>query len=83
MKISLSFQHKTITATLIDGETSRDFVSLLPLTLTMSDLSRREKFSRLPRAISERGKRQHTLRGRRLDLLVSRSRRGHLLSQRR
>ena len=60
MKISLSFQDKTITATLIDGETTRGFVSLLPLTLTMSDLFRREKFARLPRAISEGGKRQHT-----------------------
>ena len=56
MKISLKFQHKTVTATLIDNETTRDFVSLLPLTLTMNDLFGREKFAHLPRAISEGGK---------------------------
>ena len=58
MKINLKFQDKTVTATLIDNETSRDFVSLLPLT--MNDLFRREKFAHLPRAISEGGKRTHT-----------------------
>jgi hypothetical protein len=43
-----------------DSKTTRDFVSLLPLTLTMNDLFRREKFAHLPRAISEEGKRSHT-----------------------
>ena len=33
--------------------------SLLPLTLSMNDLFRREKFAALPRAISEQGKRTH------------------------
>src|SRR5439155_54112 len=33
---------------------------LLPLTLTMNDLFRREKFAHLPRAISEEGKRTHS-----------------------
>ena len=49
-----------ITATLDDSKTTRDFISLLPLTLTMNDLFRREKFAHLPRAISEEGKRTHT-----------------------
>jgi 4-carboxymuconolactone decarboxylase len=31
-----------------------------PITLTMNDLFRREKFAHLPRALSERGKRTHT-----------------------
>jgi hypothetical protein len=60
MKISLKFQDKTVTATLIDNETSRDFVSLLPLTLTMDDLFGREKFAHLPRAISAGGERTKT-----------------------
>ena len=43
MKISLKTEDKVITATLIDNETTQDFVSLLPLKLTMNDLFRREK----------------------------------------
>jgi len=60
MKMRLTENGKAITATLIDSETTRDFVSLLPLTLTMNDLFGREKFGRLPRAISEAGKRTRT-----------------------
>ena len=61
MKIRLTLDNgKAITATLIDSETTRDFVSLLPLTLTMNDLFGREKFARLPRAISTEAKRTHT-----------------------
>src|SRR5687768_13686338 len=47
----------SIEATLADSDAARDFASLLPLTLSMNDLFRREKFAALPRAISERGKR--------------------------
>src|SRR2546423_15201784 len=60
MKITLKIEDKVLTATLVDSKTTRDFVSLLPLTLTMNDLFRREKFAHLPRAISEEGKRIHT-----------------------
>lgn len=59
MKITLKIGDKTLAATLIDSKTSRDFVSLLPLTLTMNDLFGREKFAHLPRAISTEGKRTH------------------------
>src|SRR5882724_3461303 len=60
MKLTLTVGARTITATLIDSKTTRDFVSLLPLTLTMNDLFGREKFAHLPRAISTEGKRSHT-----------------------
>src|SRR5213592_2030061 len=60
VKLRLKVADRTITATLIDSETARDFVSLLPLTLTMNDLFHREKFGHLPRAISTGGKRTHT-----------------------
>src|SRR6059036_1187275 len=61
MKIRLTLDNgMAITATLIESETTRDFVSLLPLTLTMNDLFGREKFGHLPRAISTDGKRTHT-----------------------
>src|SRR5829696_4840600 len=47
----------SIEATLADSGAARDFASLLPLTLSMNDLFRREKFAALPRTISEQGKR--------------------------
>src|SRR2546427_6699758 len=59
VKLRLKIADRTLTATLIDGETTDDFVSLLPLTLTMNDLFRREKFGHLPRAIAQRGDRMH------------------------
>ena len=60
VKLRLKVADRTITATLIDSESARDFVSLLPLTLTMNDLFHREKFGHLPRAISTGGRRTHT-----------------------
>ena len=60
MKIRLRIDNKVLTATLADNKTARDFISLLPLTLTMNDLFGREKYARLPRAISQEGKRTHT-----------------------
>ncbi|MBW4528344.1 MAG: hypothetical protein KME18_24720 [Phormidium tanganyikae FI6-MK23] len=60
MKINIKVGDKTVTAMLIDNPTTRDFVSLLPLTLTMNDLFGREKFAHLPRAISQEGERTKT-----------------------
>ena len=60
MKINIKVKDKVVTATLIDSKTTQDFVSLLPLTLTMNDLFGREKFAHLPRAISEEGERTKT-----------------------
>ena len=59
MKICLTVNGKAMAATLIDSGTTHDFISLLPLTLTMNDLFEREKFAHLPRAISTEGKRTH------------------------
>jgi hypothetical protein len=42
-------------ATMLDSETTRDFVSLLPLTLTLSDYAQTEKVSDLPRRLSTAG----------------------------
>jgi hypothetical protein len=55
MKIRITIEGKTITATLADNETSRDFVSLLPLTLTLKDYAATEKISDLPRKLSTQG----------------------------
>jgi hypothetical protein len=60
MKIRLNVEGKDLTATLIDSQTSRDFLALLPLTLTMNDLFGREKFAHLPRTLAEGGQRTRT-----------------------
>jgi hypothetical protein len=60
MKIRLKVGNRALTAQLLNNETAHDFASLLPLTLTMKDLFRREKFGHLPRAISGGGKRTHS-----------------------
>jgi hypothetical protein len=59
MKIRIKTKDAVLTATLSDSEAARDFASLLPLTLTLNDLFRREKYAHLPRALSEGGKRAH------------------------
>ncbi len=55
MKIRLTVGETVLTATLRDNETTRDFVSLLPLTLTLEDYAATEKISDLPRRLSTKG----------------------------
>jgi hypothetical protein len=52
VKIRLRVKDKSITATLIDSKTTRDFISLLPLTLTLEDYAGTEKISNLPKRLS-------------------------------
>src|SRR5881296_2873076 len=59
VKINIRISGKTLTATLANNPTARDFVSLLPLKLSMNDLFGREKYGDLPRAISEKGPRMN------------------------
>jgi hypothetical protein len=58
-RVRITVGGKSIIATLANSDVARDFASLLPLTLVMNDLFRREKFATLPRAISEQGTRTH------------------------
>ena len=60
MKINMKIAGKTLTATLADNQTARDFVALLPLDLSLDDLFGREKFGNLPQALSQKGPRSHT-----------------------
>ena len=55
MKIRLHVEDTLLTATLDDSETARDFSSLLPLTLTLTDYEATEKISDLPRRLSTKG----------------------------
>jgi hypothetical protein len=60
MKLRLRVEDAVLTATLVNNKTSRDLASLLPLTLTMNDLFRREKYGHPPRAISGEARRSHS-----------------------
>ena len=55
MKINLKLQDETLTATLYDTPTARDFAAMLPLTLTLEDYSKTEKISDLPRKLTKQG----------------------------
>jgi len=55
MKIHLKLNGRMIPATLEDNATAREFMAMLPLTITMHDLFKREKFGPLPLAISGQG----------------------------
>ena len=55
MKIRIKLEDKVLTATLRDSKTARDFVSQLPLTLTLEDYASTEKISDLPKRLSTDG----------------------------
>ena len=55
MKIRLTIDGKAISGTLIDSAPVRDFLSLLPLTLTLEDYVATEKIAYLPRKLSTTG----------------------------
>jgi hypothetical protein len=55
VKISIKLDEKTLTATLHDNATSKDFVSLLPLRLTLKNYAATEKVSDLPKRLSTEG----------------------------
>jgi hypothetical protein len=59
MKINMNISGKILTASLADNATARDFVSVLPLNLSMKDLFGREKYGDLPKALSENGPRKN------------------------
>ena len=55
MKIRIDVEGTKLSATLDDGEASRDFASLLPLALTLEDYASTEKIAYLPRKLSTNG----------------------------
>ncbi len=55
MKLRLITEDTVLTATLDDNAATRDFVSLLPLNLTLRDYAGTEKVSDLPRRLSTSG----------------------------
>src|SRR4030095_2184225 len=55
MKIRMDVDGTHVTGTLEDTAASRDFISLLPLTLTLEDYNGTEKISALPKKLSTKG----------------------------
>ncbi|RKG99760.1 hypothetical protein D7X32_25630 [Corallococcus carmarthensis] len=55
MKLRLIIEGAVLTATLDDSAAARDFVSLLPLSLTLRDYAGTEKVSDLPKRLSTVG----------------------------
>jgi hypothetical protein len=52
VKIRIKVQGAAISATLENNRTARDFVSLLPLTITLKDYASTEKIANLPRKLN-------------------------------
>lgn len=55
VKIRITFNGRTMTATLYDNASARDLVSMLPLDLKIDDYSTNEKITYLPRKLTEAG----------------------------
>lgn len=55
MKIRIQLEGRSLTATLEESEAARDFLSLLPLTLNLTDYSSTEKIADLPKKLSTKG----------------------------
>jgi hypothetical protein len=55
MKIRIDVDGTSVTATSDDTAAAKDFVSLLPLTLTLEDYNRTEKINDLPKKLSTLG----------------------------
>lgn len=54
MKLKITVGHTVLTATMYYNPTSKDFVSMLPLNLTLTDYNNTEKISDLPKKLSIR-----------------------------
>ena len=55
LRVRVTFGDTVLTAVLADNPTTRDFISLLPLTLTLEDYGGTEKISFLPRTLTSAG----------------------------
>ncbi|WP_214475654.1 cyclophilin-like fold protein [Mesorhizobium sp. dw_380] len=55
MRITMTFDGRTMTATLYDNPSARDFFAMLPLDLTIENYAHNEKIAYLPRKLTEEG----------------------------
>jgi hypothetical protein len=57
-RLKITVGNRVLTAVLIDNETTRDFLTLLPMTVKASDYVSREKYWHLRRALVSKSDRQ-------------------------
>jgi hypothetical protein len=57
-RLRITVGNTILTARLIDNETARDFLTLLPMTVRTSDYMSREKYWHLPCALAARSERE-------------------------
>lgn len=55
MELNLIVGNSTFKATMYENESAKDFISLLPITLTLADYNRKERSSRLPKRLANDG----------------------------
>lgn len=55
IKVKMATNGEVIHATLVDNAATRDFVAMLPLTLTLEDYNKTEKIAGLPQRLSTAG----------------------------
>lgn len=55
MKIHIQLEGRSLTATLEESQAAREFLALLPLTLTLADYNATEKVADLPKKLSTKG----------------------------
>jgi hypothetical protein len=55
MKIKLTFNNQSLTATLYDNPSARNLFSMLPLDLSINNFANNEKIAYLPRKLTEEG----------------------------
>lgn len=60
VRVSFTIGSNTAIGTLFDTDVSKAFAAMLPLTVTMGDLSNREKFTYLPTSLPDGGVKQNT-----------------------
>ena len=58
-RLKITIGNRVLTAVLIDNETTRDFLTLLPMTARANDYVSREKYWHLPRALASKSDRQN------------------------
>lgn len=54
-KLKITIGEQVLTATLADNPTAKDFVTLLPLTMELSDYNNTERIFTLPRKLTTKG----------------------------
>lgn len=55
MRVRMTFDGRTMTATLYDNPSAREFYAMLPLDITISSYGPNEKIAYLPRKLTEEG----------------------------